>query len=152
MRAMFATMTLRPLTLLLLLAILAVGTYGLTRNRRASLPDPPRPQGELPPMPDRPRMIMHAGGEVGGRRYTNSRSALELHYGNGARYFELDMIRTSDQRPSYNMIGSSIRNCMRPAAPRPSGSTTDISQALDCKPCHSSVLSLGSKHILEPTL
>jgi hypothetical protein len=45
---------------------------------------------------NRHRFIAHAGGQIDGRRYTNSREALELAYQNGFRLFEFDLIKTSD--------------------------------------------------------
>jgi hypothetical protein len=42
------------------------------------------------------RFIAHAGGQIDGRRYTNSREALNLAYQNGFRLFEFDLIKTSD--------------------------------------------------------
>ena len=42
------------------------------------------------------RFIAHAGGQIDGRRYTNSREALDLAYENGFRLFEFDLIKTSD--------------------------------------------------------
>jgi glycerophosphoryl diester phosphodiesterase len=42
------------------------------------------------------RYIAHAGGQIDGRRYTNSREALDLAYENGLRLFEFDLIKTSD--------------------------------------------------------
>lgn len=44
------------------------------------------------------RFIAHAGGQIDGRRYTNSLEALELAYTNGLRLFEFDLIKTSDGR------------------------------------------------------
>lgn len=44
------------------------------------------------------RFIAHAGGEIDGRRYTNSREAIERAYENGLRLFELDLIETRDGR------------------------------------------------------
>ena len=44
------------------------------------------------------RYIAHAGGQIDGRRYTNSREALDLAYENGLRLFEFDLIKTSDGR------------------------------------------------------
>jgi hypothetical protein len=44
------------------------------------------------------RFIAHAGGQIDGRRYTNSREALDLAYQNGFRLFEFDLIKTSDDR------------------------------------------------------
>jgi hypothetical protein len=44
------------------------------------------------------RFIAHAGGQIDGRRYTNSREALDLAYQNGFRLFEFDLIKTSDGR------------------------------------------------------
>ena len=42
------------------------------------------------------RFIAHAGGEIDGLRYTNSREALELAYEKGLRLFEFDLIKTVD--------------------------------------------------------
>jgi hypothetical protein len=42
------------------------------------------------------RFIAHAGGQIDGRRYTNSLEALELAYKNGLRLFEFDLVKTSD--------------------------------------------------------
>jgi lipoteichoic acid synthase len=47
-------------------------------------------------MNDIKRFIAHAGGGIGGRRYTNSLEALNLNYKKGFRLFELDIIKTSD--------------------------------------------------------
>lgn len=44
------------------------------------------------------RFIAHAGGQIDGRRYTNSREALDLAYQNGFRLFEIDLIKTGDGR------------------------------------------------------
>ena len=45
---------------------------------------------------DRNKFIAHAGGEINGKRYTNSLEALNNSYQNGLRLFELDIIKTSD--------------------------------------------------------
>ena len=42
------------------------------------------------------RFIAHAGGQIDGRTYTNSRQALDLAYENGLRLFEIDLIKTRD--------------------------------------------------------
>lgn len=42
------------------------------------------------------RFIAHAGGEIDGKKYTNSLEALNLSYNKGFRLFELDIIKTSD--------------------------------------------------------
>ena len=47
---------------------------------------------------NRHRYIAHAGGQIDGRRYTNSREALDMAYENGLRLFEFDLIKTSDGR------------------------------------------------------
>jgi len=44
------------------------------------------------------RFIAHAGGEIDGHRYTNSRQALDLAYANGLRLFEIDLISTVDDK------------------------------------------------------
>lgn len=45
---------------------------------------------------DKKKFIAHAGGEILGHKYTNSLEALEQSYNKGFRYFELDLIITSD--------------------------------------------------------
>ena len=45
---------------------------------------------------DTSRFIAHAGGEIDGNRYTNSKESLDLNYDRGFRLFELDIILTSD--------------------------------------------------------
>ncbi len=47
---------------------------------------------------DPTRFIAHAGGEIDGVKYTNSLEALNLNYAKGFRYFELDFIRSSDNK------------------------------------------------------
>lgn len=42
------------------------------------------------------RYIAHAGGEVNGHAYTNTKQALDQNYAKGFRLFELDIIKTSD--------------------------------------------------------
>ncbi len=42
------------------------------------------------------RSVAHAGGQIDGISYTNSREALESNYKRGARYFELDFCGTAD--------------------------------------------------------
>jgi len=42
------------------------------------------------------RFIAHAGGELDGIKYTNTKEALDINYAKGFRYFELDIIETSD--------------------------------------------------------
>lgn len=42
------------------------------------------------------RYIAHAGGMIGGVKYTNSKEALDYSYNQGFRLFELDIIETSD--------------------------------------------------------
>lgn len=42
------------------------------------------------------RFIAHAGGVIGGRKYTNSLEALNHNYAQGFRLFELDIIATAD--------------------------------------------------------
>jgi lipoteichoic acid synthase len=44
------------------------------------------------------RFFAHAGGEIDGNKYTNSKEALDLNYQKGFRYFELDIIATSDSQ------------------------------------------------------
>jgi len=45
---------------------------------------------------DRSRFIAHAGGMIGGKKSTNSLEALNESYKNGFRYFELDILTTSN--------------------------------------------------------
>jgi hypothetical protein len=42
------------------------------------------------------RLIAHAGGEINGYRYTNSLEAMNHNYNKGFRFFELDILKTSD--------------------------------------------------------
>ncbi len=42
------------------------------------------------------RFIAHAGGEIDGKIYTNSKEALDLSYKKGFRLFELDIIKTKE--------------------------------------------------------
>jgi len=44
------------------------------------------------------RYIAHAGGQIDGLTYTNSKEALDLSYENGFRIFELDIIETQDEK------------------------------------------------------
>lgn len=48
------------------------------------------------PVPVRPPLIMHAGGEYMGETYTNSLEALNNSYSAGHRYFEIDFCWTRD--------------------------------------------------------
>ncbi|MFD2823286.1 sulfatase-like hydrolase/transferase [Lacinutrix iliipiscaria] len=47
---------------------------------------------------DKNRFIAHAAGEIDGLTYTNSLEALDLNYAKGFRLFELDIIKTSDDK------------------------------------------------------
>lgn len=47
---------------------------------------------------DKNRFIAHAGGKIKNRTYTNSLEALNNSYENGFRLFELDIIKTSDEK------------------------------------------------------
>ncbi len=44
------------------------------------------------------KRIAHAGGGINGITYTNSYEALDLNYGLGFRYFEIDFTYTTDQK------------------------------------------------------
>jgi len=48
--------------------------------------------------PSNDRYIAHAGGEVNGIKSTNSKEALDQNYARGFRIFELDLIKTSDEK------------------------------------------------------
>ena len=48
-------------------------------------------QAEIPP-----RLIAHAGGQLGGMDYTNCKEALDNSYKEGLRYFEIDFSYTTD--------------------------------------------------------
>lgn len=54
----------------------------------------PKETYEFEPSVD--RYIAHAGGEVNGHAYTNTKEALDQNYAKGFRLFELDIIKTSD--------------------------------------------------------
>jgi glycerophosphoryl diester phosphodiesterase len=47
---------------------------------------------------DKTRFIAHAGGEIDGYKYSNSKDALDLNYSKGFRMFELDVITTLDNK------------------------------------------------------
>lgn len=47
---------------------------------------------------DRNRFIAHAGGNIEGFNYTNSLESLDLSYKNGYKFFELDLIKTRDNK------------------------------------------------------
>ena len=42
------------------------------------------------------QVIAHAGGEIDGKKYTNSREALDYSYAQGAKLFELDLFETAE--------------------------------------------------------
>lgn len=44
------------------------------------------------------RYIAHAGGQIDGHAYTNTKNALDANYKKGFRLFELDIIETSDNK------------------------------------------------------
>lgn len=48
--------------------------------------------------PSNDRYIAHAGGEVNGIKSTNTKEALDQNYERGFRLFELDLIKTSDDK------------------------------------------------------
>ncbi|MGB6153031.1 MAG: hypothetical protein WBG48_13695 [Pricia sp.] len=48
--------------------------------------------------PNNNRYIAHAGGEVNGIKSTNTKDALDQNYAKGFRFFELDIIETSDKK------------------------------------------------------
>jgi glycerophosphoryl diester phosphodiesterase len=50
-------------------------------------------------LPEAPRLIAHAGGEIYGIRLTNSLEALENSYNKGFRFMEVDISPTSDGIP-----------------------------------------------------
>lgn len=47
---------------------------------------------------DSSRFIAHAGGMIDNQKYTNSLEALNYNYAKGFRFFELDIIKTSDDK------------------------------------------------------
>ncbi len=50
-------------------------------------------------LPELPREIIHAGGEVEGMLGTNSKEALKASYENGYRFIEIDFVLSSDGEP-----------------------------------------------------
>ncbi|WP_325892033.1 sulfatase-like hydrolase/transferase [Grimontia sp. NTOU-MAR1] len=52
----------------------------------------------LEKIPEMERYIAHAGGGIDGHHYTNSMEALNESYRQGLRYFEIDLLETSDHR------------------------------------------------------
>jgi glycerophosphoryl diester phosphodiesterase len=82
-----------------LLSAVALWHYrGLVRGNLIALLDLPHSwQSTLSPItPVEARLVAHAGGAVRGITYTNSREALDEHYAEGYRVFELDFHWTSD--------------------------------------------------------
>lgn len=82
-----------------LLSAIALWHYrGLVRGNLIVLLDMPysRQTTFSHPSPVEARMVAHAGGAVWGLTYTNSREALDGHYAEGYRVFELDFYWTSD--------------------------------------------------------
>lgn len=69
------------------------------------------PFGSLSKDPN--RFIAHAGGEINGKRYSNSLNALNNSYKNGFKLFELDIIETSD---GYYVAGHDWINLKRDIA------------------------------------
>lgn len=83
----------------ILLSAVALWHYrGLVRRNLIALLDMPysRQTTFLLPSPVEARLVAHAGGAVRGLTYTNSREALDEHYAEGYRVFELDFHWTSD--------------------------------------------------------
>ena len=73
---------------------------GVVRGNLIALLDLPysRQEASSPLSPVEARLVAHAGGAVRGLPYTNSREALDGHYAEGYRVFELDFHWTSDSR------------------------------------------------------
>jgi glycerophosphoryl diester phosphodiesterase len=85
----------------ILVAAVAASHYlGSVRGNLIALLDLPysRQATSSPSSPVEARLVAHAGGAVRGLTYTNSREALEEHYAEGYRVFELDFHWTSDGR------------------------------------------------------
>ena len=76
------------ITLISVLAALVLGGYGIAEIRNLE------EKSDYLPAP----LIIHAMGEINGKRYTNSLEAFQAHYSNGQRYFETDFSVTADDR------------------------------------------------------
>jgi glycerophosphoryl diester phosphodiesterase len=85
----------------ILLSALAFWHYwALVRGNLVALLDLQYTRQSTPSLaaPVEARLVAHAGGAVRGLTYTNSREALDEHYAEGYRVFELDFHWTSDGR------------------------------------------------------
>ena len=87
-------------TVILLSAVLLWHYRDLLRGNLIALLDLPysRQTASWSSSPVEERLVAHAGGAVRGLSYTNSREALDEHYSEGYRVFELDFHWTSDGR------------------------------------------------------
>jgi len=88
-------------TLVIILSAAAMWHYHvIVKANMVALLDFPydRQMSSSPSSPVEPRLVAHAGGAVRGMTYTNSREALDEHYREGYRLFELDFHWTSDSR------------------------------------------------------
>jgi hypothetical protein len=87
-------------TVILLFAVTLWHYRVLGRGQLIALFDLPysRQTTSSPSSPVEARLVAHAGGAVQGLTYTNSREALDEHYAEGYRVFELDFHWTSDGR------------------------------------------------------
>jgi glycerophosphoryl diester phosphodiesterase len=85
---------------ILLFAVAVVLHPGFVRGNLIALLDLPysRQAAFSPSFPVEARLVAHAGGAVRGLTYTNSQEALDGHYAEGYRVFELDFDWTSDGR------------------------------------------------------
>jgi glycerophosphoryl diester phosphodiesterase len=87
-------------TVILLSAVTLWHFRGSVRGNLIALFDLPysRQATSSPSSPVEARLVAHAGGAVLGLTYTNSSEALDEHYAEGYRVFELDFHWTSDGR------------------------------------------------------
>lgn len=90
-------------------AYIALSDKGISsevrKRKQVELSLPLIPQRTLRPEPilikqatNRERIIAHAGGKIDGITYTNCLEALNLSYKKGFRLFEIDLIKTKDER------------------------------------------------------
>jgi glycerophosphoryl diester phosphodiesterase len=77
-----------PILLLLIIAVSSAVVIGISNA-----------QSQQVAVPEAPRLIAHAGGDIYGVRMTNSRQALDRSYEEGFRLIEVDICTTSDNIP-----------------------------------------------------
>lgn len=79
-----------------MLSIMEINTNGIHRFDSKPFSKESVSKDYLTYKKDTLRFIAHAGGRIDGKKYTNSKEALDLSYQKGFRLFELDIVKTKD--------------------------------------------------------